>query len=92
MTLLDLLQWILCITCTLVLQNICIFITWIELGLLTNENLLMADNIIKGFVVPNNIGRLPHGLKSNYAGFKASQWSTWTMIYSSVVLKKILPD
>lgn len=48
------------------------FVTWIELGLLSNEDLTTADVIIKIFVVPNNMGRFPIGLKSNYAAFKAS--------------------
>ena len=68
------------------------FITWIELGLLSNDDLTVADEIIKNFVVPDNLGRLPIGLKSNYAGFKASQWSSWIMIYSPIILKHLLPD
>ena len=68
------------------------FVTWIELGLLSNEDLTTADVMIKNFVVPNNIGRLPIGLKSNYAAFKASQWSSWITIYSPIILKHLLPD
>lgn len=46
------------------------FVTWIELGLLSNEDLTTADEIIKHFVVPDNLGRLPIGLWSNYAGLR----------------------
>ena len=68
------------------------FVTWIELGLLSNEDLTTADEMIKNFVVPNDLGRLPIGLKSNYAAFKASQWSSWITIYSPIILKHLLPD
>ena len=67
------------------------FCTWIDLGLLSNSNLEKLDLLINDFVVPNNIGRLPTQIKFNYLSFKAAQWSSWTLIYSPVLLKDILP-
>ena len=45
----------------------------------------------KKFDVPSSIGRLPINLSSNYGGFKASQWQTWIIVYSPVVLKDLIP-
>ena len=67
------------------------FCTWIDLGLLANDHLNQLALLIKEFVVPNNTGRLPTHIKSNYLNFKAAQWSSWTVIYSPVLLKNILP-
>lgn len=68
------------------------FITWLETGLISSEHLINIDITIKNFAVPSNIGRLPVRLKSNHASFKASQWSSWILIYSPIVLKSILPN
>lgn len=68
------------------------FTSWINLGLLSNKNLLDMDAVSKKYVVPSSVGRLPINMKSNYLGFTASQWSSWITIYSPVLLKNILPD
>lgn len=68
------------------------FCLWIEQGLITKEHLQQFDLVIQHFVVPDNIGRLPTQIKSNYLSFKAAQWSSWTQIYSAVLLKGILPN
>ena len=67
------------------------FCTWVGLGLLTESNLSKLDVLISKFIVPRNVGRLPTHIKSNYLSFKASQWSSWTIIYSPILLKDILP-
>ena len=68
------------------------FTTWIELHLISKEDLEAIDTMVNRFVVPSCIGRLPVGFKSNYMGFKASQWSSWILIYSPVILKHLLPQ
>ena len=68
------------------------FTIWIETGLLTKDKLSLINDTISHFVVPNNIGRVPSNIASNYLSFKAAHWSTWTTIYSPVALKNILPD
>ena len=65
-----------------------IFTIWIETGL-TKDKLSLINDTILHFVVPNNIGRVPSNIASNYLSFKAAQWSTWTTIYSPVALKNI---
>jgi len=68
------------------------FCLWIELGLISNNDLKQFDLLISKFSVPSNIGRIPLQIKSNYLSFKAAQWSSWTQIYSPVLLKGVLPD
>ena len=56
------------------------FSIWVKRGILSNQDLKKINDLISKFVVPSNIGRLPVGMKSNYAKFKAEQWSTWINI------------
>ena len=66
--------------------------TWIELGFLSKQNLVKIDNKLHQFSVPDNVGRLPTSIISNYKRFKVSQWSSWITVFSAIVLKDILPD
>lgn len=50
------------------------------------------DERCQGLKVPNNTGRLPTNISSNYGRFKASQWQSWITVYSAVVLKDLLPQ
>ena len=68
-----------------------VFRQWVSSDLLTKDNLTAIDGIIKRFIVPNYIGRLPINISSNYGGYTASQWKSWITLYSPVVLKNILP-
>ena len=42
--------------------------------------------------VPKNVGRIPSKIGSSFSGFTADQWKNWTLIYSPVALKSILPS
>ena len=69
-----------------------VFKVWVQLDMLTCNKLQEIDRRISKFTVPNSIGRLPINIASNYGGFKAIQWLTWTTVYSPVVLKGIISD
>lgn len=52
------------------------------------------DNIqkkINTFVTPSGMGRLPKKITKGFAGFTAEQFKNWTLYYSLVCLKDILP-
>lgn len=68
------------------------FKVWLQLDLMTQENLEQVERKVGLFHIPNSIGRLPINIASNYGGFKAIQWQTWVTVYSPVVLKGILPN
>ena len=60
--------------------------------ILTPQKLKEIDHLCSAFIVPENTGRLPLNMSSNYGGFKASQWCTWVTVYSAVVLKDLIPN
>lgn len=64
---------------------------WKEKGILKNEHFTSIQSTVDSFCVPKNIGRIPHKIDSGFSGFKSDQWRSWTIIYSLVVLKPILP-
>ena len=64
---------------------------WVQKGILSKQNILEIDKKIKGFDVGTGLGRIPHKLSSNYGCYTASQWKNWTLVFSSFVLKGILP-
>ena len=68
------------------------FKTWLELGILNMDDLDLIDKRCRCFEVPSSVGRVPINIASNFGGFKAAQWQTWIIIYSPVVLKKLIPD
>ena len=64
---------------------------WCELGLLTSRDLQSMQRTVNSINVPADMGRIPSNIGSSFYGFTADQWRNWTCIYSSVVLKNILP-
>ena len=67
-----------------------IFGVWVDLDILTKQNLKELEGKIKLFHVPHDVGRLPSHL-SYYNSFTANQWKNWITLYSCVVLRNILP-
>lgn len=65
--------------------------TWKEKRILTDDHFGSIQRLVDSFCVPKDIGRIPHKIASGFSGFKSDQWRSWTIIYSLVVLKPILP-
>ena len=65
--------------------------TWKEKQILSDEHFSSIQGTVNSFCVPSNIGRIPSKIASGFSGFKSDQWRTWTIIYSLVALKPILP-
>ncbi|CAB4006868.1 Hypothetical predicted protein [Paramuricea clavata] len=68
------------------------FSLWIETHLLSIKNLEELEKKIQAMDIPNSVGRLPAKISSNYGSYTAEQWKNWTLIYSLVCLKNILPE
>ena len=64
---------------------------WKELNYLTNEHLIQIQSLINKFVCPGGIGRIPLKIASGFSDFTADQWKNWTLYFSLVALKSILP-
>ena len=47
---------------------------------------------VVSFVVPSDIGRIPHKTRSGFSSFTADQWKNWVVYFSVIALRDILPD
>ena len=65
---------------------------WIEKDILTKEKLRLVETRIRDFKISGDFGRLPNNISSNWGGFTAEQWKTWTLVYSSYALHGLLSD
>ena len=63
-----------------------------EKGILSPSQFDDIQFLVDKFVVPPDVGRIPHKISSGFASFTADQWKNWTLIFSLVVMKDILPD
>ena len=63
---------------------------WMDKGQLPHKAIGTLQKKIKKFSIPSDMGRLPCNL-STFSGFTANQWKNWILVYSSVVLKDIIP-
>ena len=46
---------------------------------------------IDNMIVPTILGRIPRKIASSFSSFTADQWKNWTLYFSAVALKNILP-
>lgn len=65
---------------------------WIDGEIIIKANLGVIEERVRTISTPKDIGRLPLKISSSFAGFTADQWRNWTIIYSPVVLKGLLPS
>ena len=64
---------------------------WIQKGLLTRGNMEVLEKLLRKFFIPDGMDRSPCTL-ANFSGFTANQWKNWIIVYSSIVLKTVLPE
>ena len=64
---------------------------WKKMGLLSDSNFDSIQSHVDKFIVPTGVGRIPHKISSKFSSFTADQWKNWTLIFSGVVLKSVLP-
>lgn len=69
-----------------------IVVLWKENGIIQNTHFTFVQDIVDKFVTPADVGRIPRKISSGFASFTADQWKNWTLIFSQVALKMILPD
>lgn len=66
--------------------------TWISKGIITSKDLEAIEEVALKIKSPYDVGRMPLKISGNFAGFTADQWLNWTLIYSAIALKGILPQ
>ena len=64
---------------------------WTEKGFLTQGNKEVLEKQMQKFSIPSGMGRVPCTL-ANFSGFTANQWKNWILVYSSIILKTVLPE
>ena len=47
--------------------------------------------VVDRFVTPADVGRIARKFSSGFSSFTADQWKNWTLIFSQVALKTIIP-
>lgn len=65
---------------------------YLNSGLLSKSDLLTIQSRVDSIKVPSNTGRIPRKISSGYSSFTADQWKNWTLIYSTVALRGVLPE
>lgn len=66
--------------------------TWSKLDILTKSKFKLIEERVQSIKTPKHVGRLPLKISSSFSGFTADQWKNWTIIFSPVVLKGIIPQ
>ncbi len=65
---------------------------WKSIGFLTESSNSQIQSIVDKFCTPPDVGRIPYKIASGFSSFTADQWKNWTLIFSLIILKDILPD
>ncbi len=63
---------------------------WIDHGITIESNFVLIQGRIDKIVVPTDIGRIPHKIRSGFSAFTADQYKNWILYYSLLSLHDIL--
>ena len=63
-----------------------------EKSILSAANFSTIQSEVDRFIVPPDIGRIPHKIASGFSSFTADQWKNWVQVYSLIVLKDLLSE
>ena len=59
---------------------------------MSSKDLEKIEHRNKTMEIPSDLGRLPANISTNHGSYTAEQWKNWTLLYSLLCLKGILPD
>ena len=65
---------------------------WMKNEIITSQHLRTIEERVSKIHSPYDVGRLPLKISSAFTGFTADQWLNWTIVYSAVALKGLLPQ
>ena len=67
---------------------------WKNGGLLTIDKMQVIQDVVDSITLPPHFGRIPSKIVSGtgFCDLTAEQWKMWTLVYSSFVLQKVLPQ
>ena len=61
-------------------------------GMILQQKFDIVQQKVDSFMVPSDIGRIPHKIRSGFSSFTADQWKNWTIHFSLIALRDILTD
>ncbi len=64
---------------------------WKANDLINQSQFREIQALVDKYVTPPDVGRIPHKISCGFSSFTADQWKNWSLIYSQVALKSILP-
>ena len=64
---------------------------WTQKGIISRSDFAKMEERMSRLSAPHSMGRLPLKIASGFSGFTADQWRNWTICYSVIVLRGILP-
>ena len=65
---------------------------WKDTGIINHAHITVIQNVVDQFVTPADVGRIPRKISSGFTSFTADQWKIWTLIFSQIALKPIVPE
>lgn len=66
--------------------------TWMVKGIVASKDLQLLEERVSKLQCPYDVGRIPLKISSGFYNFTADQWLNWTVVYSAVALKGIIPQ
>ncbi len=57
---------------------------WKAEGFITSPQFNKIQILVDSFIVPPDVGRIPHKISSGFSSFTADQWKNWCLMYSQV--------
>ena len=63
---------------------------WLGRGIISHRSLESLQDKMDQIMSPQDIGRIPQKIASNFGGFTGNQWKNWTELYSLIVLQDVL--
>ena len=64
---------------------------WTRNNVISKQDIEVIEERMLHLLAPHSIGRLPLKIGSGFPGFSADQWKNWTLCYSPIALRGILP-
>ena len=65
---------------------------WMNDGYLSGAQLKIMQTIANGVLVPPGFDMLYGKIESGFSSFKASEWRSWCLVFSPLLLSKVLPS
>ena len=64
---------------------------WTRNNIISKQDIEVIEERMSHLLAPHSIGRLPLKIDSGFSWFSADQWKNWTLCYSPIALRGIIP-